>query len=110
MRHDVEVSEPYGIARRRGSKRAMVAVGRSILIIIWHLLSDPDVRYQDLVPASTPPASIPNVANATTSANSRRWGTPSPFNPPPDRHPSAHCLDPAALRFAGCCRLPGSGG
>jgi hypothetical protein len=25
-----------------------VAVGRSILIIIWHLLSDPTVRYQDL--------------------------------------------------------------
>ena len=28
------------IARRRGKKRAIVAVGRSILIIIWHLLSD----------------------------------------------------------------------
>jgi transposase len=39
------------IARRRGAKRAMVAVGRSILIIIWHLLSDPDVRYLDLGPS-----------------------------------------------------------
>ena len=38
------------IARRRGAKRAMVAVGRSILIIVWHLLSDPTVRYQDLGP------------------------------------------------------------
>jgi transposase len=38
------------IARRRGTKRAIVAVGRSILIIIWHLLSDPTVRYQDLGP------------------------------------------------------------
>jgi transposase len=38
------------IARRRGAKRAIVAVGRSILIIIWHLLSDPTVRYQDLGP------------------------------------------------------------
>jgi transposase len=27
-----------------------VAVGRSILIIIWHLLSDPDARYHDLGP------------------------------------------------------------
>jgi transposase len=36
------------IARRRGAKRAMVAVGRSILVIVWHLLSDPTVRYQDL--------------------------------------------------------------
>ena len=36
------------IARRRGAKRAIVAVGRSILVIVWHLLSDPDVRYHDL--------------------------------------------------------------
>ena len=38
------------IARRRGAKRAIVAVGRSILIIVWHLLSDPTLRYQDLGP------------------------------------------------------------
>jgi len=25
-----------------------VAVGRSILIIIWHLLADPEARYTDL--------------------------------------------------------------
>ena len=36
------------LARRRGKKKAMVAVGRSILTIIWHLLADPDARYQDL--------------------------------------------------------------
>src|SRR5271166_4655357 len=36
------------IARRRGQPRAVVAVGRSILVIIWHLLHDPDTRYQDL--------------------------------------------------------------
>jgi transposase len=36
------------IARRRGTKRAIVAVGRSILIIVWHLLSDPDARFHDL--------------------------------------------------------------
>jgi transposase len=38
------------IARRRGTKRAIVAVGRSILIIIWHLLSDPQARFHDLGP------------------------------------------------------------
>jgi transposase len=38
------------IARRRASKRAIVAVGRSILIIVWHLLSDPDARFHDLGP------------------------------------------------------------
>jgi transposase len=36
------------IARRRGAKKAIVAVGRSILIIVWHLLSDPDARFHDL--------------------------------------------------------------
>src|SRR5680860_208474 len=36
------------IARRRGKKRAQVAVGRSMLIIIWHLLADPEARYVDL--------------------------------------------------------------
>jgi transposase len=38
------------IARRRGSKKALVAVGRSILVITWHLLSDPGARYADLGP------------------------------------------------------------
>jgi transposase len=38
------------IARRRGSKRAIVAVSRSILIIAWHLLSDPQSRFTDLGP------------------------------------------------------------
>jgi transposase len=32
------------IARRRGKKKAIVAVGRSILTIVWHLLSDPGAR------------------------------------------------------------------
>ena len=36
------------IARRRGQPRAVVAIGRSILVIIWHLLHDPDARYHDL--------------------------------------------------------------
>jgi hypothetical protein len=36
------------IARRRGKKRAIVAVGRSMLVIVWHLFSDPDTRFTDL--------------------------------------------------------------
>ncbi|MDG4757153.1 site-specific integrase [Micromonospora sp. WMMD710] len=36
------------IARRRGAKRAIVAVGRSVLTIIWHLLSDPAAGFRDL--------------------------------------------------------------
>jgi transposase len=48
---DTFLGERYRrIARRRGTKKAMVAVGRSILIIIWHLLADPDARFHDLGP------------------------------------------------------------
>jgi transposase len=38
------------IARKRGPARAKVAVARSILIIIWHLLNDPRARFTDLGP------------------------------------------------------------
>jgi transposase len=40
----------HRIARRRGKTRAQVAVARSILVIIWHLLADPHARYTDLGP------------------------------------------------------------
>jgi transposase len=36
------------LARRRGKKKAIVAVGRSILVIVWHLLTHPDARFRDL--------------------------------------------------------------
>ena len=36
------------LVRRRGKKKAIVAVGRSMLVIIWHLLADPDTRFHDL--------------------------------------------------------------
>lgn len=38
------------LARRRGKLRANVAVGRSMLVVIWHLLSDPQARFEDLGP------------------------------------------------------------
>jgi transposase len=38
------------IARRRGKKKAIVAVGRSILVIIWHLLSTENAGFTDLGP------------------------------------------------------------
>lgn len=36
------------IARRRGKKKAIVAVGRSILTITWQLLADPECQFHDL--------------------------------------------------------------
>jgi transposase len=38
----------HRIARRRGKAKAQVAVARSILVIIWNLLSNPETRYTDL--------------------------------------------------------------
>ena len=38
------------LARRIGGARAQVAVARSILTIVWHLLADPSARYADLGP------------------------------------------------------------
>jgi transposase len=46
---DTFLGERYRrIARRRGKKKAIVAVGRSVLLIVWHLLSDPEARFHDL--------------------------------------------------------------
>lgn len=36
------------LVKRRGKLKALVAVARSILTIIWHLLADPTARYHDL--------------------------------------------------------------
>jgi transposase len=43
-------SQYRNIARRRGRKKACIAVGHSILRIAYHLLKTPDAHYQDLGP------------------------------------------------------------
>jgi transposase len=46
---DTFLGERYRrIVKRRGKLKALVAVARTILVIIWHLLSDPAARYHDL--------------------------------------------------------------
>lgn len=50
-RTDTFLGERYRrIARRRGKSRAIVAVGRSLLVVIWQLLSDPEAHFHDLGP------------------------------------------------------------
>jgi transposase len=50
-RTDTFLGERYRrIARRRGKNRAIVAVGRSILVIVWALLSDDEAEFIDLGP------------------------------------------------------------
>ncbi len=46
---DTFLGERYRrLVRRRGKLTALVAVERSILVIVWHLLADPTARYADL--------------------------------------------------------------
>jgi transposase len=40
----------HRIARRRGKAKAQVAIARSILVAIWHLLANPQARFTDLGP------------------------------------------------------------
>ena len=50
-RTDTFLGERYRrIVKRRGKLKALVAVARSILVIIWNLLTHPATRYQDLGP------------------------------------------------------------
>ena len=48
---DTFLGERYRrIVKRRGKLKALVAVARSILTIVWQLLSDPTARFHDLGP------------------------------------------------------------
>lgn len=50
-RTDTFLGERYRrLARRRGKRKALAAVARSILVIIFHLLADRDARFRDLGP------------------------------------------------------------
>jgi transposase len=46
---DTFLGERYRrLVKRRGKLKALVAVARSILVIVWHLLADPVTRFHDL--------------------------------------------------------------
>ncbi len=46
---DTFLGERYRrLAKRRGKLKALVAIARSILVIVWHLLADRATRYHDL--------------------------------------------------------------
>jgi transposase len=83
------VGERYRrIARRRGKKRAIVAIGRSILVIIWHLLHDENTHFTDLGAITSPAESTRTASAATMFANSKPSATPSVRLPPPDHKTS----------------------
>jgi transposase len=50
-RTDTFLGERYRrLVKRRGKLKALVAVARSILVIVWHLLANPAARFRDLGP------------------------------------------------------------
>jgi transposase len=50
-RTDTFLGERYRrLVRRRGHQRALVAVARSMLVVVWHVLADQDVCFIDLGP------------------------------------------------------------
>jgi transposase len=54
-RTDTFLGERYRrLVKRRGKLKALVAVARSILVIIWHLLADATARFHDLGAAFYP--------------------------------------------------------
>src|SRR3954452_5261733 len=103
-RTDTFLGERYRrLARRRGKNKAIVAVGRSILVIIWHLLADPSTEFVDLGPTHYDSSRGTQRASAPTSAACKPSARQSPSAPPPA---PANPI-PAALRSAGRCRPSG---
>jgi transposase len=53
---------------------ALVAIGRSLFVIIWHLLADPDTRYIDLGSDFYDTGIDPDTRNAATSRQLQALG------------------------------------
>ena len=48
-RTDTFLGERYRrLVKRRGKLKALVAVARSVLVVVWHLLADPTARFHEL--------------------------------------------------------------
>jgi hypothetical protein len=104
---DTFLGERYRrIARRRGAKRAIVAVGRSILVIVWHLLSDPTVRFQDLGAGFYDTRINAERVKRNHIRQLEALGYKVTLRTRRLSRRATSRLDPAPLRCAGCCRLP----
>jgi transposase len=100
---DTFLGERYRrIARRRGAKKANVAIGRSILVIIWHLLSDPEARYTDLGAGFYAARTDPERRRRNHVRQLEALGYTVISNAPPDRR--ANPTGP--LRSAGAAARP----
>jgi hypothetical protein len=73
------------LARRRGKQKAIVAVGNSVLVIAYHLLSDPPCRSTTWAPTTTRRGSTRNAERETSPPNSK---------PSPDKRSSSATARP----------------
>ena len=88
---DTFLGERYRrLVRRIGKRKALVAVARSILVIVWHLLADPTARFHDL------------GADYHASRIDQRPQDPQPGAPAPGARPQGH---PPARRLTNNTRL-----
>ena len=104
---DTFLGERYRrIVKRRGKLKALVAVARSILVVIWHLLNDPAARFRDLGPDYHTRRINIERRMRTTSPNSPPWATGSPSNPPPNPNPQSGTTYPAPHAPPGAVACP----
>lgn len=96
-RTDTFLGERYRrLARKRGKRKALAAIARSILVTIFHLLADPKPASATSDPATTTTTSAGNARSATTSASSRPSASRSPSPRLPDPYRPAG-PDPSAM-------------
>jgi transposase len=82
---DTFLGERYRrLVRRIGKGKALVAVARSILVIIWPCSPIPPHASTTSAPTTTPAASTATARPATWCTSSSRSATRSPSSPPPD--------------------------
>jgi hypothetical protein len=102
---------------RIGKRNALVAVARSILVIVWHLLADPTARFHELgadyhtsrIDKGRRTRNLVHQLEALGHKVTLQPAAEQPVAWPFTSHEPRRD-DPAPLRSAGCCRLPDSGG
>jgi hypothetical protein len=91
----------HRLARKRGGQRAIVATGRSILVIACQLLSDPNARFADLGP-DWHDRIAPLRRNASSSPNSNAC----PARRSPSRRPPPNTCPPSPRLRRGAAACP----
>ena len=81
-KHTYLAAQSQRLTARRGRKRAIVAVGHSILVIAYHLLKDPERPYQDLGPSHLDQRDRERVGRRL-GRRLETLGYASPWNHPP---------------------------